>query len=150
MRIVGVDHTSFAVSDLQRSLDFYVGLLGCQVIWQREIADQYFRDIVGFPDAVVKAAHLRLPGSTHTLELLEYVHPRSAASAVHANDPGSSHLALLVEDLTTSYAELQARGVRFRSAPVYIDHGANAGGFALYMLDPDGINVELFQPAKGG
>ena len=149
MRITGVDNTSFSVSNLERSVEFYIGVLGCQVIWQREITDQYFRDIVGFPQAVVKAAHLRLPGSTHKLELFEYVQPRGGAGELHPNDLGNAHLSFLVEDLTASYEELQGRGIRFRSPPVLIDHGANAGGYALYLLDPDGINVELFQPAKG-
>ncbi|HZQ06107.1 MAG TPA: VOC family protein, partial [Anaerolineae bacterium] len=93
MQIVGADHTSFTVSNLERSLEFYVGLLGCQVLWQREITDQYFRDIVGMPDAVVKAAHLAIPGTTHNLELFEYVVPRGTTADVRNNNPGSSHLA---------------------------------------------------------
>jgi len=28
-----------------------------------------------------------------------------------------------------------------------LDEGPNQGGFALYMLDPDGITIELFQRA---
>ncbi|PJF25868.1 MAG: bleomycin resistance protein, partial [Phototrophicales bacterium] len=31
---------------------------------------------------------------------------------------------------------------------IYIDQGPNAGGWALYMKDPDGIPIELFQMAK--
>jgi hypothetical protein len=37
--------------------------------------------------------------------------------------------------------------VHFRSAPVYMNEGPNEGGWAVYMLDPDGITIELFQPA---
>src|SRR5437867_6366582 len=85
MKITGADHTSFTVSNLERSLAFYVGLLGCELIWQREITNQYFRDIVGIPDCVVKAAHLRIPGSTHRLELFEYVVPRGAPAIPPSN-----------------------------------------------------------------
>ena len=53
MKIIGVHHPSYTVSNLERSLEFYVGLLGCEMIWQREISNQYFRDIVGYPDCVV-------------------------------------------------------------------------------------------------
>jgi catechol 2,3-dioxygenase-like lactoylglutathione lyase family enzyme len=146
MKIVGADHTSFTVSNLERSLEFYVGLLGCKVLWQREITDLYFRAIVGIPDAVVKAAHLEIPGTTHNLELFEYVVPRGVAADVHNNNPGSSHLALYVDDLESAYSELKAKGVQFRSEPIVIDKGANTGGRSVYMLDPDGITVELFQP----
>jgi lactoylglutathione lyase len=147
MPIIGVDHTSFTVSNLERSLEFYVGLLGFEIAWQREITDQYFRDIVALPDCVVKAVHLRLPGSSHKLELFEYTQPHGTPADVRSQNPGSAHVSYLVDDLPAMYEALQQKGVTFRSPPVVIDHGANRGGCALYMLDPDGITVELFQPA---
>ena len=149
MRITGVDHTSFTVSSLDRSLEFYAGLLGFEMLWQREITDRYFRDIVGFPNCVVRAAQLRIPGSSHKLELFEYVRPAGWPADIRTNNPGSSHLSLLVDDLAAMHEELKAKGVRFRSPPIRIDAGVNAGGYALYLLDPDGITVELFQPPKG-
>lgn len=150
MSIVGVAHTSYTVSNLARSLAFYVDLLGCEVIWQREITDQYFRDIVGFPDAVVRAAHLRVPNSDHVIELFEYVAPRGEPADIRTNNPGSSHISFYVDDLPSTYQDLLAKGVQFRSPPVEIDAGANRGGMGVYMLDPDGITMELFQgPTKG-
>ena len=145
MQITGIDHTSYTVSSLERSLEFYVGLLGFEVLWQREITNQYFRDIVAMPDCVVKAAHLRIPGSIQKLELFEYMTPLGVPADVRTNNPGSSHVSLYVDDPPAAYAELKAKGVRFRSAPVAIDTGANEGGYSVYMLDPDGITVELFQ-----
>ena len=45
------------------------------------------------------------------------------------------------------YASLLERGVTsFVSPPVEVDTGVNRGGLALYLRDPDGITVELFQP----
>jgi hypothetical protein len=32
---------------------------------------------------------------------------------------------------------------------VEVDTGINRGGYALYVRDPDGIMVELFQPPAG-
>jgi catechol 2,3-dioxygenase-like lactoylglutathione lyase family enzyme len=148
MKISGIDHTSYTVSSLERSLEFYVGLLGFEMLWQREITNQYFRDIVAMPDCVVKAAHLRIPGSMQKLELFEYSTPRGVPADVRTNNPGSSHVSLYVDDLPAAYAELKAKGVRFRSAPVAIDSGANEGGYSVYMLDPDGITVELFQTSR--
>ena len=146
MKITGAHHTSFTVSDIERSLEFYAGLLGCQVLWRRDIEEQYFRDIVGFPECRVKAAHLRLPGTAHILELFEYITPRGAPADVRTNNPGSAHIALLVDDLPALYTALASKGVRFRSAPIMVDAGANRGGRSVYALDPDGITIELFQP----
>jgi catechol 2,3-dioxygenase-like lactoylglutathione lyase family enzyme len=39
------------------------------------------------------------------------------------------------------------RGVLFRNPPVAITEGTNAGGFACYFEDPDGITLELLQPS---
>lgn len=149
MGITGTHHTSFTVSNLERSLEFYTGLLGCQVLWRREIEEPYFREIVGLPQCRVRAAHLRIPGSPHILELFEYVAPRGAAADVRTNNPGSAHLALVVDDLPALHCELASKGVRFRSDPIMIDAGANKGGCSVYVLDPDGITVELFQPPTG-
>ena len=71
MKVVGAHHTSYTVSDIERSKRFYCGLLGCEVIWEREIIEKYFRDIVAFADSVVKAAQLRIAGSTHILEVFD-------------------------------------------------------------------------------
>ncbi len=53
----------------------------------------------------------------------------------------------MVEDLAAAYADLKAKGVRFKSAPVEITHGRNRGAKAVYFLDPDDITLELVQPA---
>ncbi len=145
MRVIGIYHTSFTVSNIERSLEFYQGLLGCELLWRREIDEEYFRNIVGFPECRVRAAHLRIPGSAHILELFEYVTPRGVPADVRTNNPGSAHIALFVDDLVAVYNELVSKGVRFRSAPVMIDAGANRGGSSAYVSDPDGITVELFQ-----
>jgi catechol 2,3-dioxygenase-like lactoylglutathione lyase family enzyme len=148
MKITGADHTSFTVANLERSLEFYIGLLGLELIWRREITNRYFREIVGFPDCVVKAAHLRIPGTGHKLELFEYVSPRGVPADVRTNNTGSSHISLYVDGLQAAYEELKSKGVRFRSPPVEIDAGANKGTRSLYLLDPDGITVELFEKSR--
>src|SRR3954469_25533649 len=105
MKPTGLHHTSYTVSNLDNSLRFYVELLGCEVIWQREIREAYFGAIVGFPGCVVKAAQLRIPGSDHVLDLFEYVVPKAAAVELATNRPGSSHLCFLVDDLPAYYQE---------------------------------------------
>ena len=145
MKVAGAAHTSYTVSDLERSKRFYCGLLGCEVLWEREVVESYFRAIVGFPDCVVKAAQLRIPGSDHVLELFEYAHPRGGPAVPPVNRPGSSHIAFLVDDIHAACEELGERGVVVRSDPVEVDYGANEGAWGVYIEDPDGIPMELFQ-----
>ena len=63
----GIHHTGYTVSDLDRSLDFYHGLLGLEIVGQQVKQGGYLGAIVGYPDAHVKQAHLRVPGSDHVV-----------------------------------------------------------------------------------
>jgi catechol 2,3-dioxygenase-like lactoylglutathione lyase family enzyme len=142
-------HTGYTVSDLERSLTFYRDLLGCEVIASQEKQGGYLAAIVGYPDAHVRMAHLRAPGSDHVIELFQYLAPRSDRHQLEPRNVGTAHLCFIVEDLQETYDRLRAAGVdSFVSPPVEVDTGINTGGRALYLRDPDGIPVELFQPPR--
>lgn len=147
MGVGRVHHTGYTVSDLDRSLSFYRDLLGCEVIATQEKQGGYLAAIVGYPDAHVRMAHLRAPGGEHVIELFEYLSPAGERAAVEPRNVGASHLCFLVPDLRALYDQLVERGVTsFVSPPVEVDTGINRGGVGLYLRDPDGITVELFQP----
>jgi catechol 2,3-dioxygenase-like lactoylglutathione lyase family enzyme len=139
-------HTGYTVSDLDRSVAFYRDLLGCEVLAEQEKQGGYLAAIVGYPDAHVRMAHLRLPAGEHVVELFQYLAPAGVAADVEPKNVGASHLCFLTDDLARDYERLSAAGVSFVSPPVEVDTGINAGGYALYLRDPDGIVVELFQP----
>ena len=138
-------HTGYTVSDLERSLRFYRDLLGCEVIATQEKRGGYLADIVGYPDAHVRMAHLRAPESDHIIELFEYVSPEPEQRRTEPWSVGLTHVCFLVSDLQATYERLLEARVEFYSPPVEIDTGINAGGWALYLRDPDQITVELFQ-----
>ena len=141
-----IHHTGYTVSDLDRSVAFYRDLLGCEVIATQEKEGGYLAAIVGYPDAHVRMAHLRLPGADHVIELFEYLAPPGGSADVEPKNVGASHLCFVTDDLAGLYERLLAAGVSFVSPPVEVDTGINAGGYGLYIRDPDGIMVELFQP----
>ena len=146
MKVDGTLHTGFSVVDLVESIDFY-SRLGCEVLWRRETTEQYFRDIVGIPDAVVQAAQLSIPGSSHIVELFQYA-PQNGRADLVPDTPGHMHLCFKVDDLHAAYAEFLAAGCRFVSPPVEVTAGVNTGGLGLYMFDPSGNQIELFQPPQ--
>ena len=149
MGIIGVEHTCYTVIDMQRTLAFYRDLLGFEILHDRlAVTNSYFRKIIGFPDSVVHAVYMRIPGTDHCLELFEYKHPRGTPQNLTPNNPGSSHIAYVVDDLRAFYPKLKAAGVKFISEPIYLDEGPNKGGWGLYMKDPNGIIIELFEPVK--
>lgn len=144
-------HTGLTVADLDRSIAFYRDLLGFELVLEQEKEGGYLGAIVGRPDAHVRMAHVKLPGSDHRLELFQYLRPRGIEPSEEL-DPwriGPTHVCLIVDDLPALYERLRAGGVdSFLSPPVEVDTGANAGGNALYLRDPDGTLLELFQPPE--
>jgi catechol 2,3-dioxygenase-like lactoylglutathione lyase family enzyme len=142
-----IHHTGYTVSDLDRSVRFYRDCLGLEVVAQQEKEGGYLAAIVGYPDAHVKMAHLRVPGADHLVELFEYLSPESQQQQIEPRIVGTAHLCFVVDDLPAVHARLEDAGVdTFVSPPVEVDTGINTGGYGLYLRDPDGILVELFQP----
>jgi catechol 2,3-dioxygenase-like lactoylglutathione lyase family enzyme len=147
MSASSLHHTGLTVSELDRSVAFYRDLLGCEVLATQEQEGGYLAAIVGYSDAHVRMAHLRVPGSEHVIELFQYLSPAGDRADVEPRNVGASHLCFIVADLPALYDSLLARGVTsFVSPPIEVDTGINRGGLALYLRDPDGITVELFQP----
>jgi catechol 2,3-dioxygenase-like lactoylglutathione lyase family enzyme len=152
---LGVLHAGFTISDIDRSVAWYTEVLGLELVSRQRNDNSYTRTIVGIDDAVLEVAFLRLPDapegpSNHMLELMQYVSPDGDKSSGLTQDVGVGHLALMVDDIQKTYSRMAQAGVTFRNPPVEISEGANKGAWACYLLDPDGITIELVQPARSG
>ncbi|MEO5884562.1 MAG: VOC family protein [Candidatus Limnocylindrales bacterium] len=146
--ITRAHHMGLQVADLDRSVAFYRDVLGFTVLFAWNPQADYIRELVGYPEADIHAAILRLPETEVVLELLEYRNVERTPVDTRTANPGTAHIAFFVDDLDTLYADLVARGVRSVSAPVTPTIGPNEGGRAVYLIDPDGIRVELIQTRR--
>lgn len=142
--MIAFNHVSVTAADLDRSLEFYAGTLGLEVLGRGETDAEHVKLQTGFPDLRLRWAELRFGGS-QILELFEYVRPRGTPLHARTCDPGCVHFALEVDDLDALYERLVAAGVRMRSEPVLIEGGNWKGAKAVYALDPDGVTVELVE-----
>jgi catechol 2,3-dioxygenase-like lactoylglutathione lyase family enzyme len=151
MRVIrGFHHTSFTVSDLDVTERFFIEHLGMRRLGGGLYDFDYIRRTVGYPDAVLKISILGSandPDDPHRLELIEYVTPRGEVVDTATNRAGAAHLAFVVDDIDAEYKRLVAAGVRFKSAPNEVTFGINKGAKAVYFNGPDGIALELLQPA---
>jgi catechol 2,3-dioxygenase-like lactoylglutathione lyase family enzyme len=138
-------HTSFTVSDMERSLAFYRDLLGLRVTADMQPEADYPARVTGYPGATFRIVYLRLGDDPHLLELIQYTTGQGAPLRPATNRPGCAHICFLVDDLPAAYERLRAQGVAFVSPPVPITQGVNRGGFAVYLRDPDGATIELLQ-----
>lgn len=144
-------HTGWTVKDLDRSLDFYVGLLGMEIVHKRSQDHPYLGTLVGLPGASIRYAILKLPdggavASNHLIELIQYLEPQGGEIAPRPCDAGAAHFAFITDDCLAMYERLSSRGVAFANPPVAIQSGINQGGYGCYLRDPDGFTLELLQP----
>ena len=145
--IDGARHAGITVSDLDRSLEFYCGLLGLELLWRRLYEEREITRIVGVPEATgLEIAMLRVPESDFDVELIQYHGCESPSGSSPPSHHGTGHFCVFVTGIEALYEELRDRGVRFRSdGPVEMGAGPNKGGKSLYSLDPDGYVFEFHQ-----
>jgi catechol 2,3-dioxygenase-like lactoylglutathione lyase family enzyme len=145
--IDGPRHAGITVSDLDRSLEFYCGLLGLELLWRRLYEEREITRIVGVPEAIgIEVAMLRVPGSEVDVELLQYHGCDSPSGSSPPSHHGTGHFCVFVTGIDALYEELRTKGIEFRSdGPVEMSAGVNAGGKSLYALDPDGYIFEFHQ-----
>jgi methylmalonyl-CoA/ethylmalonyl-CoA epimerase len=129
-----LDHIGISVADLDESLAFFRDALGLEVQVPEEVASQQ-----------VRAHFLPLAGSA--LELLEATSEGSPiARSVAKRGPGLHHLALRVEDIAATLADLKRRGVRLiDDQPRRGAHGALVA--FIHPASTHGVLVELTQAA---
>jgi catechol 2,3-dioxygenase-like lactoylglutathione lyase family enzyme len=77
-RVLGTNHTSFTVSDLERSIGFWRDCLGCELISKAPRDPGLVSRITGVAGAEMMVAFLKAPG--HTVEPRRQSLPRSATA----------------------------------------------------------------------
>jgi catechol 2,3-dioxygenase-like lactoylglutathione lyase family enzyme len=139
-------HVGVTVADLQRAVRFYTEGLGLEVA-VRQTSGAGYLALTGYPGLEIATAFVEAPGDSVRIELQEYRRVGDHGSREPGTAPvGSSHICLLVDDAAATLARAEAVGGRRVTDPVQIDSGINDGGAAVYLRDPDGYTIELFQP----
>lgn len=138
-------HFGITVRSLERSTAFYRDLLGLEEIFSWNPHGEYIGTLIGHPEVDLHATILRLPNSDVALELLEYGNVDGTPIDSDNGNPGTAHLAFFVDALDDIYDRLRAAGVESVSEPVTPTMGPNEGGRVVYLIDPDGIRIELIQ-----
>ncbi len=141
--IGGIDHTSFTVSDMERSIAFYRDVLGMKVTWDSHAAGVEFKgpiadNVTGCPGTEQRLVFL-VAGDSR-IELVEYTPTGKALLNNKASDTGSAHVCFKTDNIQELYQKLAARGLRIHCIPQDI-------GFAkvMYFRDPDGIILEAVE-----
>ena len=125
--LAGIHHVAVIASDYARSRDFYVRVLGLEVIAEnfRAGRDSWKLD-------------LRLPDGSQ-LELFSFPNPPPRPSRPEAR--GLRHLAFRVDALEAVIAHLQHEGVACE--PIRVDEFT--GRRFTFFADPDDLPLELYE-----
>lgn len=142
--VVATNHTSFTVSDLDRSLAFFCDGLGFELLSKAPRDPQAIQKITGVEGADIVVAYVQGPG--HRIELIQYVGP---AEREHVRprpcDTGFAHIAFDVDDFDAALAAANAHDVRMIGSPHKPDAGPNKGRRVAYLQDRDGITIEFIE-----
>jgi len=141
--ILGYDHTAISVMDMERSVDFYTGLLGFH-IGGRSLNQGPEQDRLDeLPACEVDVVALQ-PSEVATphVELLHYRTPlgRALTAPVNANDVAAARQVHQVDDLETLTKRLKEADVSTVSPGIVT---LKAGGRAASVRDPDGHMIVL-------
>jgi catechol 2,3-dioxygenase-like lactoylglutathione lyase family enzyme len=138
MPVRGVDHIDLAVSDVDRSLAFYLGMLG-PIGLKVEGRFQTYRKTeevvyLGF-------GHMHIPGTQPETRL----GVRKADGGEHRYyEVGIEHLAFTVDsrsEVDDTYQRCLDMGARIHCPPE--EESDLPGYYAFFAFDPDGIRVEV-------
>lgn len=125
-----LDHVGFAVADLDKALDFYVGIMGFSEIWRDSEGDD------------VSCVHLKVPEGESFIQLLLHDGELTAQQKGEMN-----HIALEVEDIYAAKAILDSRT---------LPEGCSGTGEVVLSIDnrrsmnyydTDGTRIQLVEAA---
>lgn len=147
MAFTKVHHVKYSVGDLDRSLAFYRDLLGFEVTYaaDREGLASY-DTIMKMQDVRLRVGMLLHRPTGFIVGLVQFQNPQSVSRELRNNYVGASSLALQVEDAAAEYERLTAAGATAMSTPTEIVRDGTVAAVAFYILDPDGIPIEIWQP----
>jgi lactoylglutathione lyase len=128
MKVKKLLHTRMRVSNLDQTIQFYVNVLGLEVL-ERKTSPRGSQ-----------LAFLRVPNSDELIELTSF--PPSGPVKVQED---LVHLAFQVESLDETMASLTAKGIKVTDGPTQTSSGSRF----IFIDAPDGYEVELIERPPG-
>ena len=123
-----IDHVEIVPSDLERTLNFYIEILGFKIQMRLKLERPPLEEVV----------FIEL-GDT-SIELFSVKEP--APISIEPWQVSCRRIALEVEDMDKAIEYLKAKGVEISSGPVAVE---NLRVRVAAIKDPDGLPIELIQ-----
>ncbi|NEC91780.1 VOC family protein [Streptomyces sp. SID12501] len=147
--LLGVDHVSYTVGDLDAATAFFTDVLGAEPLdSSQDAADG--PDGHWPPGAEQSRRVLLRTGPTANCELIQSGTGALRSRPPRNSDIGGHHLAFFVDDVDAAAAYLREQsGVVLMDEPETITEGPIAGDRWLYFSTPIGIQMEIINMPDG-
>ena len=142
----GVDHVGITVPNMEQATAFFVDVLGCELLYEREPpGDDSPRDRLGVPaGSRIQAVRFFRCVNGANIELFEFYSPDQREDFPRPSDVRIQHLAVYVDDLDAAVEHLRRHGVKLMSDPNPLPGPeAGEGNRFIYARTPWGLTVEL-------
>src|SRR5690606_31487088 len=106
--IESLNHCSFTVADLERSVTFYRNILGMRVADVSGRDPAFSARVTGIPGAELRIAYLKTENTT--LELVQYLSPTGERIDTRTCNVGSAHVCYNVSDFDEMVRRLRENG----------------------------------------
>ena len=138
-RIEGIDHVGVVVADMDRTIQFYTGLLGFSVVARFKPDSPYQKEI----------AYLKFPGASGAkLELYSLTAPSGEPS--YERKVGMREIALRVADVRAELERLRKAGAEVMAEPTFSEAGGLPNDSPVKkrmrgaIKGPDGVIIGLY------
>lgn len=137
-------HTGINVSDLVKSLEFYVDTLEMTVVENRTEQGEYIDRLTGIQGTLQHWVKVSTDDG-YLLELVRWLDPGSIGAAISDRKPydrpGINHLCFQVDSVEGIHSRLTESG--YATNPIQTDPPGKVKNFSAY--DPDGNIVEFVE-----
>lgn len=141
--IIGFNHTSFTVVDMDRSVRFWTAALGFEARSVSPRHGAWQSQVTGVAGAELMVAHLYGHGAH--IEFIQYLSGVGRTDAPAPNNASAAHVCFDVTDIETTWSALLAAGAVPQGSIARVDNGPVQGLKAGYLRDPNGIVIELVE-----
>ena len=143
------DQTKFLADDVDLLADFYVEALDCEVVVGTREVEAAVSRAVGAPDATVTLNVLRLPGRGDHGPVLELYSLDGSRPEGWEYRAGQGQIAFEVDDLEEGIGRVVANGGTTLGEVVEWTGPSGAVARFVYLRDPEGNIIDLFQRVDG-
>ena len=140
--IKSLNHFSFTVDNLEKSIKFYTEVLGLKHTVRMQQSGRFIENITGVPGVEIDIAYFETAG--FQLALVEYKKAKGMKIDTNPSNTGSAHVCFNIADFDKFIEKLKNNRVNFAGPVTEIPVGFNKGKKAVYIKDLDDNIIELF------